>query len=301
MIKGALFVGVFLLLSHFCLKQTDRFSLQAIRSHRPYDPRWEGHALSVDEAKELKEALDLQYTYYGRGGQSYIFFSEGEKYVLKFFRQKVFSPPFYLDILPPIFNRYKAKKRWKKADKLMRDFTSYKYAFDDLQDLTGVIYIHLNPTHHLQKSVILVDKLKIAHPLNLDEYNFVLQRKAAFVYDRINESMTGNRVERAQNGIAQIMQLIVDRCKRGYRDRDPNIQTNCGFIGDKAIKIDVGRFVVNDSMKLQANYGRELKRITRPFKEWIERTHPTLIPFFNEELQKHTQEDQRELLQEGRE
>ena len=290
--KLALFGGLFFLAFVFCNKQTDRFTVQAIRSHRPYHSEWEGRPHSVDEAKEVSEALDLKYTYYGRGGQSFIFFSEGEKYVLKFFKQTVFSTPFYLDYLPPFFNRYKVRKRWKKADKLQRDFTSYRYAFDELQDLTGVLYVHLNPTEHLQKKAILVDKLHIEYPINLDEYNFVLQRKARFVYDRINEYMAEEQIEDAHNAISQIMQLIVERSKRGFHDRDPNVRTNCGFIGDKAIKIDVGRFVESQSIKLRENYARELVRITIPFKKWIQQNHPSLILFFEDELKRHTQKEE---------
>ena len=282
----------FFVVAQFCNKKTDRFTVQAIRSHRPYNPKWDGRPLTSDEDKEMREALDFKYTYYGRGGQSFIFFSEGEKYVLKFFKQKVFKTPFYLDYLPPLFSRYKEKKRWKKTDKLERDFTSYKYAFNDLQDLTGVLYIHLNPTDHLKKSVVLIDKLGIEHSINLDEYNFVLQRKAFFVYDRINESMAQNRQDLAESAIAQIMQLIVARAERGFHDRDPNVRTNCGFIGEKAIKIDVGRLVPSESMKKRENYGKELVRITRPFKVWLAQNHPALIPFFEQELNRHTQKEE---------
>lgn len=287
-LKVALFIGGFYVASQFCYKKTDRFTVQAIRSQRPYNAQWEGRPLTAEEEKEVRSALDLKYTYYGRGGQSFIFFSEGEKYVLKFFRQKVFKTPFYLDYMPSLFSRYEEKKRWKKADKLERDFTSYKYAFNDLQDLTGVLYIHLNPTDHLKREVVLVDRLGIEHKIPLDGYDFVLQRKAFFVYDRINEAMVQGHPERAESAIAQIMHLIVERSRRGFHDRDPNVRTNCGFIGEKAIKIDVGRLVPSESIKRCENYAKELVRITRPFKEWIGQNHPTLIPFFEKELIRYT-------------
>ncbi len=293
-INLVLFVAGFFLVSRFCLKQTDRFTVQAIRSHRPYNAEWEVRPLFCEEAVEIKEATDLKYTYYGRGGQSFIFFSEGEKYVLKFFKQKVFSTPVYLNLLPSLFDRYKTKKKWKKADKLQRDFTSYKYAFEQLQDLTGVLYIHLNPTDNLQKEVTLIDKLGIEHRINLDEYNFVLQRKAAFVYDRINETMAQANVHEAEHSISQIMELIEKRCKRGFHDRDPNVRTNCGFIGEQAVKIDVGRFILSEEMKRVENYGKEIRRITTPFKEWINQNHPSLIPFFEEELTRRTKAGQDE-------
>src|SRR3989304_9922590 len=84
----------------FALKQTDGFTVERIRSERPFDKRWESRPLNEKEEAQRNEALLLKYRYYGKGGQSYIFFSEGEQYVLKFFRQKVYRLPFYIDYLP---------------------------------------------------------------------------------------------------------------------------------------------------------------------------------------------------------
>ncbi|MFI5335125.1 MAG: hypothetical protein ACHQT8_08255, partial [Chlamydiales bacterium] len=88
----------------------------------------------------------------------------------------------------------------------------------------------------------------------------------------------------AKNAISQIIHLIVTRCQKGYHDRDPNIRTNCGFIEDRAVKIDVGRFVKNESMKNQEVIKKEVVRITAPFKEWISTDYPQLLPHFEEEL-----------------
>jgi len=277
-----LFAGA-LLIGRFALKQTDRWSVEAIRSHRSYNPEWEGRALSTEEAALVKEALSLKYRYYGRGGQAFIFFSENERYVLKFFKQKVFATPFYLDYLPPLFQKYKEKKRWKKADKLKRDFASYTYAFNNLSDLTGVLYIHLNSTSHLQREIILKDKLGIEHRISLDHFDFIVQRKAEFVYDRIQGAMQAGQKKRAQEAITQIMELIIERCKRGFHDRDPNISTNCGFLEEKCMKIDVGRFVFNERMKDRSIYAKELLKITAPLREWIAAHHPFLLDHFDKE------------------
>jgi len=276
------FIILFVCVGHFCRKQTDDFTLLAIRSHRPYDSSWE----TAPPSSEVRAALNQPYTYYGKGGQSFIFFSQDGKFVLKFFKQKVFTYPAYLEYfpIPFVIDKYKAKKRWKRQDKLLRDFSSYKASFEELQEETGVLFAHLNKTSYFQQSLTIVDKLGIAHSLSLDEVDFVLQKRAVLVYDKIQQLMESGKEEEAKQAISSVFSLIHKRCQKGFHDRDPNIRTNCGFLEDKAIKIDVGRFVKSPSMQSREVYSRELIRITAPFKEWISETHPSLLPFFDAEL-----------------
>jgi hypothetical protein len=273
-------------------KRIDRFSIASIQSNRVYNAKWESRSLSQEEAQTVESALDQDYSYYGCGGQSFIFFSKDDRFVLKFFKQKNFTTPKWLDYLPIpyLLNRYKAKKRWKRADKLNRDFTSYKTAFDTLPHLTGVVYLHLNKTTHLNKKLTITDPLHIAHTLDLNAYDFIIQRKAEYVYDRISNAMKEGNEAKAKDAISKIIGFIVTRCKLGYHDRDPNIRTNCGFIDGELVKIDVGRITYMEEIKELKNYTKELVRITKPFKEWLTKTYPSLLDHFEKELQTALQE-----------
>ncbi|MDN3506478.1 MAG: hypothetical protein P0S96_04540 [Simkaniaceae bacterium] len=259
--------------SSFCKKQTDTFTIWGCASSRPYCADF---ATSMPESSELNEALTNSYTYFGRGGQAYAFFSEDGKYVIKFFKQRLFRPSLLLKLnpIPPVRN----KRIAKRLDKWRRDFFSYKVASTTLQEETGVLYSHLNPTKHLQTKLKITDRLGIEHKIDLDQFDFIVQKRAERVYDRIDRLMAKENLEGAKQALAQVFTLIDTRAKKGYRDRDPNIRTNCGFIENKAVKIDVGRFVLSEEMKNPAFRREELKRIIEPFGEWIQSSHPLLLP-----------------------
>ncbi len=282
----SLFGFGFLLTGKFCIKRTDGFTICSVQSSRPVNDLWEARPLSWPEKKEAEAALENKYTYFGCGGQSFIFFSKDGRYVLKLFKQKKFNLPFWMRAfhIPYLLDRYRAKKIWSREDKLLRDFTSYKIAFDELQDETGLIYVHLNKTDSWKRKITLIDRLNIEHQLDLDSLDFVIQKRAELVYERIVRQMREGDQKGAEQSISQIISLIITRCQKGYHDRDPNIRTNCGFIGEKAVKIDVGRFVQMEKMKEKSIIKSEVVRITAPFKAWIEIEYPELTTHFQQEL-----------------
>ncbi|MBI3237056.1 MAG: hypothetical protein HYZ48_05085, partial [Chlamydiales bacterium] len=168
----------------FCQMQTDGFSILQISSNRGFNPAWNTRDLSADERDELGTALDQSYRYLACGNQAFAFESEDGKYILKFFKQKLFTPPLHWKLLAffsPQEGR-RAKKIGKKKDKLRRDFESYRIAFDELKEETGLVCVHLNPTDWIGKNVEIFDKLHIRHGIALDHFDFILQKKADLVY-----------------------------------------------------------------------------------------------------------------------
>ena len=274
--------------SRFCQKQTDGFSIVGISSDRPHNPAWDTRELTTEESQNLNEALNQRYSYFGCGGQSFIFFSEDDKYAIKLFKQRVFTVPFWLRHfpIPYILDRYRAKKTWIREDKIQRDFGSYKIAFEDLNEFSGLIYIHLNKTNDLKKKLTIIDRLKIAHTIDLDQFDFIIQKKGELVHERIARAMSQGETEVAKQLIKNVFHMIHTRCQMGYHDRDPNIRTNSGFLGEKPIKIDLGRFVYNHKMRCPEVYTKEFKRITDPFGAWISEKYPTLSQFFKEEQER---------------
>lgn len=180
----------------------------------------------------------------------------------------------------------KKKKRWKRQDKLQRDFTSYKAAFEELQDLTGVLCVHLNQTQDLKRTVSIVDLLNIEHQLDLDKFDFILQRRAKMIYPTIAALVKEDQIDEAQQIVDQVAELIVKRCRMGFEDWDPNVRTNCGLEGGRVIKIDVGRFIYNEEMKSPQMRRSELTRITTPFKEYLMTLDPKLAAYCDEAIAK---------------
>lgn len=276
--------GVFALFK-FSTQKTNKFGLAEITSSRPFEPLFETRPLTHEEMGEVNLAIDQPYTYFGCGGQSFVFFSNDGKYVLKFFKQRHFNLPTHLNAIPFI-GKYREKKYGKRLRKLQLDYGSYKIGFEKLFQETGLIYIHLNKTDHLKKVVRVKDASGTEHAIDLDQTDFILQRRADLVLHRIDSQMRERDIKGAKETIAQVVDLIVTRCKKGYADRDPNIATNCGILGNRAIKIDVGRFVPNAAMEKPLYFKPELYRITRPFRTWLKHHHPELVSALDEELLK---------------
>jgi len=270
----------------FCQNKTDHFTILKITSHRAANPDFAVAPLSPESQQELNTALSQPYSYSGYGGQAFIFFSEDGNYVIKFFKERLYKRSFLLNALPlpKILHRYREKKNWKRADKLKRDFFSYKISMEELKEETAVIYSHLNPTDHLNTKLKITDPVHIEHILDLDQMDFIVQKRGVLPHDHINNLMRSNRIKEAKVAIGQMFHLISSRALKGYRDRDPDIATNCGYFDNRAIKLDVGCFIPCLEMCTVTGHNEELSRITEHFREWIQASHPTLLDSYDKQL-----------------
>lgn len=286
--SSILFIVCFCWVSQFCLKRTDKFSVAEVLSERPFSSKWDVRPLRPQEQEEVERALNQTYTYLGKGGQSFIFFSEDAKYALKLFKQSKFTLPFWMEHfpIPWLLDRYIGKKKRSRAGKIERDFCSYKMAFEELQDETGLVYVHLNKTDIWKRKLRIVDRLNIAHTLDVDGLDFVLQRRAQLIYPHIDQLMRENNEIKAKECISRVLELVAQRCKKGFYDGDPNIRTNCGLLEGRAIKIDVGRFARDEKMKEPEVLKEEVERICAPFKVWLEEYHCSLVSYLDEQLKK---------------
>ena len=291
-LKLAFMIWAFFKVSAFCEKQTDKFRLSRIFSTLQYDARWETNSLSRTHQKDVEAILSQKFTYLASGGQCYAFLSEDGASVIKFFKHHRRTLPTWIKVLPlPAHLAQKREKRLqKKEGKLLRDFASYKLSFERLKQETGVIYVHLNKTEHLNRQLKIVDKLGIEHKISLDDVEFVLQQKADLVYPHIKALVKNNDQKGAQKAIRSIVDLIVSRCQKGVFDQDPRIHRNFGFIEGKALIIDVGRLVNDPERKKSEVYIKDLHKITIRFKAWLVKKHPTLVPILDQEIERVTHE-----------
>src|ERR1700722_15254629 len=78
-------------------KVTAGFVESNIKYDLPYNPKWELSDLDCDGQKELNTILSQDYYYLGKGCQSYVFSSQDDQYVIKFFKYQRFRPQAWLD------------------------------------------------------------------------------------------------------------------------------------------------------------------------------------------------------------
>ena len=125
-----------------------KFSLQNIQQEVPLVA-----SENIDEnlPSELLQMLDQPFIYLDQGHQSYVFQSQDQQYVLKFFKAKP------------------GDSEWAKK-KNIRNFIGFRLAYEKDRENCGLVYIHLRPTEGLIKRVIL-------EGIDLDKVVFAVQRK----------------------------------------------------------------------------------------------------------------------------
>lgn len=272
-LKFGLFFVAFFAVAKFCKKQTGGFTISRISSHLSYDPRWDV-AHTPDEEAFLRKITNQPYYFLGKGAQSFVFCSQDEKYVIKFFRHNHMSVP--------LWQRWSASSASKRHSKLSKDFSSYKIAYEMLKEETALLYLHLNKTTHLQCSLDLVDKLGIHHPIPLDQYEFLVQKKADLVYPALDTMMKGGRTDDAKVALSGLVHFLAYRSQQGIFDKDPDLNSNFGFIGTKTIQIDIGRFKFRPPQKDK----NEIVRITDNLHQWLMMWYPELDTHLKSEIEK---------------
>ncbi|MEM1282586.1 MAG: hypothetical protein AAGG81_03450 [Chlamydiota bacterium] len=274
-------------MSRLYYQSTGGFSIQNISSDYSYNPAWETNSLKDSEKEYVDSILSQKFVYLGKGCQSYVFTSGDGDYVIKFFKYQRFRTAKWVEFFTfiPWVDDYYLKKVQKKRVKLEGVFSSWCIAFDHLSDETGVVYVHLNKTDHLQKSVSIIDKAGYEHKIWIDDFEFMIQKRAKMLCDEIDELMAEGGIDQAQKMLVSLVDTILDEYHRGYADNDHALMQNTGIIEGKPVHIDVGQFVSEEIVKNPNFHMQELYTKTYKFRIWLRDTYPELCDRFEEYLQ----------------
>lgn len=280
-----LFGATLYFLPDLCRLTTDGFSIARITSEFPFPCSWEDSGL-ISTDKEIDAILAQPFSYLGSGGQCFAFASQDGRYVIKFFKTRFIKfGALYFQTMPCFSKTTQQRKIDKALFKLRRDFNSYAIAAHDLKQETGILYVHLNKSAHLDKTLFITDKLGIGHHIDLDRFEFAIQRRAELAYPHIESLIKNHELEKAKQAMASLIHLSKMRCEKGIFDEDAKIERNFGFLDAQPIFIDIGRFVKDPSRKDPAIYQRDLALIARQMHTWITSYYPDLLSYFQEALQ----------------
>lgn len=271
-----------ILLQRFCHNKTDGFALRKILSSRPSYPEWEIAPPPLEEMAAIKAALSQPYRYLGKGAQLYAFASDDEQYVLKFFRQEHLRPRVWFWILPAFHRKEKTQCSFRK---LQKDFKSYKIAYESLKEETGLLYLHLNKSEDLHLKIPVYDKIGVEHWIELDQMEFILQKKAEMVYPTLTNWIEKNDISKAKSALTELVQVLKNRFTKEIFDKDPDLNTNFGILNGHPIQIDVGRFSKDNFYSNKEVYKLEITRITDNLKQWLEESCPELSLHLQREIQ----------------
>lgn len=270
-------------LSHYL---RDGFSVTSISSKLPSQPLWEVEISETDTRLSM-QVLAQEFHYLESGSQSFVFLSADGNYVIKFFKHKRWqlNPLFESCPLPAYFANKRAKWKRKKWGTVNNTFKSCKASYELFQEETGVIYVHLNQTRNLKKTLIVKDRLGLKHRLKLDRLQFVLQKRAVPTDVYLLSLREKGKHDEAQKAIQEMLAFTKKRAELGFSDKDPHLIRNFGFLDGKALEIDVGGFHKDPKKDLEYYRTRELLRIQNKLLPWIKENYPEVAPFTKEQIE----------------
>ena len=270
---------------------TDDFRLANIQYTLPFEAPWKTDDLTFEESQALALIFEQSFFYIGKGSQCYAFASEDGQYVLKFFKFKHLKPSLMVDLLPPIppFRAFKQNCCERKIRKLISLFSGYDLAYRQNRQQSGLLYLHLTPTHYLHLTATVVDKIGIKRKIDLDEVIFLVQRKGETLRDRLRTLLDQGNINEAKQTLADIMTMYVSEYKKGLFDHDHGVMHNTGFIGPIPFHLDVGKFKKDERFKQPAIYQQDLKLVVCKINAWIQKSYPqyylVLSHFLEQEYQ----------------
>jgi hypothetical protein len=238
----------------------------------PYNPDWD-----AEPDASIRDILKEPFTYLSKGAQSYVFLSNDQKYVLKLFRFDACR----------IQLGQKLKKKFRKWTgmrgkhelpldvKARKTLSSCKISYDLASDLTGVVWVHLNPQPTDLPMISLKDRLGRTHRIDPSKYRFALQKKADSFLQTILKA------EDPAPLIDSYLSLISKLSERGIANLDPTMGRNFGFIDGQAIEIDFGNFAL-DSSRAERDRIHFEKRLVK----WLEKKRPDAAGYVQERVER---------------
>lgn len=177
-------------------------------SSHPYEHKWEGHPLKSDEEKIIEKALLQAYHYFNEGTHSMAFLSQDGNHILKFFKKKCFVPKEKKGFFIPLFTSWRQKRKTEKLSiKRDRIFSAYKISCDRLSKETGVLFVHFNSTGHIAHSLTLTDSSGKPFSIALDDWDFVLEKRAEPLSCYLDKLLQQGDIEKAGMALAQLLDL----------------------------------------------------------------------------------------------
>ena len=281
--SAAIFAMIVLFSYCQLIKRTKGFCIDKITSYHPYHVSWDVGPPSYEQERLLNRLATQTFRYLGSGKECYAFVSENEGTVIKFFKQKHMDTHSLIDFfsLPPPF-KYKRMETINRRHYLrQKTFTSYIIAYQKFKKESGLLFLHLNPTSFINKTFTFVSPQEKPFTLNMDKMEFLIQRKADHVFDRIDFLMKKRDIKAAQAAIKALLYHITTRSLKGIGDGDNNCKRNLGFVRTQAISIDIGEFYFAPAGYPQKE---EYAMAMEDLQEWLDRKYPELGAFLRKEL-----------------
>ena len=276
-------LAVFLLLGsgHLYLHMTGDFQKDYLLPSGPYPHPVTLPTLPAEEISRAESIFRQGFYYLGHGNQTYVFGSDDGRYVLKLFKKDYLKRTWVKHLIPPIFPirslfLYSGAGKESREKKLLNGYTAaYTYA----RDLAGLLYFHLNQDMTLTHTVTLRGGLGVTYEIKLGDYVFALQERATTTKVELSRLLSEGELEEAKKRICQLLELYRTGYRRGIQDLDYNFLDNTGFVGQRAIRQDVGKIILNPAVMTPDGAKQDLNKVVeKRLKPWIRKRYPKYYP-----------------------
>lgn len=267
---------------------TDGFGPDSIASGFSYERAWDIGDLDNEKQAQVTALLDRSYRYMAKGTQAYVLLSDDGLYVIKFFKQKHLEQPTWKENLAdiPLIGGGARASLERRSAKRRKIFTGCKIGYDSMQEDSGVVYVHLNPSENLNRDLLFFDKMGYAHHINPNEVAFYIQKKGVPVHRALLAFKEAGDTEGAALALAGLLNYLVERSERGIEDSDPNILNNLGFLDGQPATLDLGGLYRDKREKNVDELKSAVIQRTQVIQRWIELNYSELLPRYAEVIQR---------------
>jgi hypothetical protein len=258
-----------------------------------FEPRPDWEVRMSPDLDRFFYVVSQQTLYWlGRGMQAVVFETQDQKYVVKFFQLSRLREPGSRGFFRDLFSKETSDKREARLHHREEIFSSSKMCFEELQDETGIVYVHLNRTQDKIRGIKLVDKYGQSHRIRGDDTSFLVQKKAVYVIPTLVALMEQNKIDAARARIDQIFSLLLSLANKGFVDGDDALirNNNIGFTEDRAIYIDTGHLFRAQNLNVAERMQYEFKVRLDPLERWLNIAYPELGAYYRQRKAQLTSE-----------
>ncbi len=235
-------------------------------------------ATALDQ--EILAALDQPFRYLARGHQCYAFASEDDRYVIKMPRTDIYRVPFWRRVFP--FDIGQASLHTDKEKRKECLLRSFRIAFEELREETGLMAVHLKRTGCYPQTLNLIDRIGRRYSFCLDDAPFLLQKKRPILMQAVKQALKQGDREEAKRILAAFIEVVDARAKKAILFKDASYMRNYGYDGKTAYMIDIGSFYRREDISLAEASLKSFSETLSPLKEWLADNDPELFRQFEQ-------------------
>lgn len=196
------------------------------------------------EKSKIDQIFQKQPFYlFANGGQSYVFKSLDDQYVLKLFKFHHLRIPPIFTILP-LSGRLQALREKKlsfKKSKLDQTYESYINAFTNFKEESLLYEVSLsNKPGRYHSTITIYDAQKIPFVIDPNTTPFALQKKVVLFEETVKQKLKENNLNFVLEATCKCMDLLANRINKGFIDNDCYLHKNIGLDGTDPMLLDIG-------------------------------------------------------------